>query len=464
MAHMQLSRGLRNMPPSRGKVQSQATTPHTATQLPYDPALVAGGPAATNVQDAIDELAGEIGGATGFDVTPPLSVALPAFVRGSADALVPDPMGRLGIKTGAAYKSFPGACFLEGRMHVVYRSGTDHITSVDGVIRYTYSDRWWDASTWSTAVTIASSANDSRDPSILAASSGRLIVGYVDHPAAGPVNDTIKVIYSDNRGQSWSSAYDVPTTSLAYEAAQTSQMVELPDGTILMPGFGKNASGDDFYTVLWRSTDNGATFGDQVTIATGANNYVEPQIRLLASGKLVCLSHGATNSTVYRQVSTDAGLTWSAATSVLTAAGRSDFVEIWPSVLVLFCRTNQTDLYLRMTISRDEGVTWDALSAVDGFGSTDVLEYSAPVVLAPGYIVNLISIQNSTTDADIYLRSFYWGYGTDPLGNIVANSISIGDPTSSGHWEVEMAEGFVSPPDPVTTEDGTDWVYGWVSD
>lgn len=34
----------------------------------------------------------------------------------------------------------------------------------------------------------------------------------------------------------------------------------------------------------------------------------------------------------------------------------------------------------------------------------------------------------------------------------------------AGHWEIVMASGITDPPDPVTTPDGSDWVYGFVSD
>ena len=33
-----------------------------------------------------------------------------------------------------------------------------------------------------------------------------------------------------------------------------------------------------------------------------------------------------------------------------------------------------------------------------------------------------------------------------------------------GHWEVLMDPATSSPPVPLTTPDGTDWVYGWLSD
>jgi hypothetical protein len=66
-AHLQLDRPLRRVPIKRGKVQPEATTPHTAEQLPYD--NTSSGLTADDVQDAIDEIAADVADA-GSDVTP----------------------------------------------------------------------------------------------------------------------------------------------------------------------------------------------------------------------------------------------------------------------------------------------------------------------------------------------------------------------------------------------------------
>ena len=44
---------------------------------------------------------------------------------------------------------------------------------------------------------------------------------------------------------------------------------------------------------------------------------------------------------------------------------------------------------------------------------------------------------------------------------VAGGSVSAADVRDAGHWEVIVSGS--SPPVATTTEDGTDWVYGWVS-
>ncbi len=351
-----------------------------------------------------------------FDVTPALSNAMAAWVKPTGSGVItPDPQGRLTILNDTTYKAFVGMTFLEGTLHLVYRSGAGHDSS-DGKVQYQTSKDL--GRTWSAAVTIAtpSGSHDFRDPSIVALSTGRLVVGYDDNVDGTAAHIVVYSMYSDNRGQSWSSPVLVPCT-FSGEKAATSQMVELPSGTLLMPVFGDN--GGNTFAALMKSTDHGATFPTQVTIATsGSRTYQEPQIRLLSSGNLVCLMRSDTNAHTWRTVSIDQGATWSTPADVLTASGRPDFAEFYPGALIIFVRTDNTNFYARWAVSWDEGATWTSLQTTDS--STDVLEYSAPVVLAPGYTAVAYSLQNSSTDADLYLRYYYDGYGNDPLGNVRA--------------------------------------------
>lgn len=396
-------------------------------------------------------------GSGGFDVTPPLSIALPPWVKPSGSGVITnDAQGRLTILNDTAYKAFPGMTYLEGRLHLVYRSGASH-SSVDGIIKYKYSDDL--GRTWSTATSIATpgGSRDLRDPSIVALSSGRLLVGYDDCDGSG-IPLYVSVIYSDNRGQSWSSEYQVPVTGMSGECAGTSQPIELPDGSILIPAFGDN--GGNSFCVVFKSTDGGATFPTQITVASsGSRHYQELQIRLLASGKIVGLMRSDTNVHTWRTVSTDGGATWSSPTDVLTASARPDFVEFFPGALLFFGRTDNTNFYARWAVSWDEGATWTALQSVDG--STDVWEYGAPVVLAPGYVAVAYSLQNSSSDADLYMRYYHDGYGIDPLGNLTILS-GAGAPTTADYL-VGTANGSLSAEIVVGTTPGGDLGGTWAS-
>lgn len=374
---------------------------------------------------------GPVSGSTslgGFDVTPTLSNAMAPFVKPTGSGVITaDAQGRLTIDSGSTYKAFPGMAFLEGRLHLVYRDGTAHNSS-GGLVKYRHSDDL--GRTWSSATTLETptAGDDLRDPAIVALSSGRLLCVYDYRAPWNSTNISSRVIYSDNRGQSWSSPYTIPDTFSGAEADVTSQPIELPDGTILVPGYGLN-SGSFYTSVVWKSTDGGLTFPTQITIANGttdSRSYAEPQIRLLASGTLVCLMRSDTNAHTWRSTSTDGGATWSATADVLTASSRPDFVEFYPGALIFFGRNDNTNFYARWSVSWDEGATWTALQNVDG--STDPWMYGAPVVLAPGYIAVAYSIENSSSDADLYIRYYYDGIGIGADGT--AHGIGTGTVTS----------------------------------
>lgn len=382
----------------------------------------------------------------GADVTPPQTMPLPPWVKPSGSGVITaDPQGRLTVDSGSTYKAFPGMTFLEGRLHLVYRDGSAHNSS-GGVLKYRTSDNL--GRSWSSATTIVTPAGalDVRDPNICALSSGRLLVTY-DLRDYAPTPDTITAhaIYSDTRGQSWSSPYTIPDT-FSGQAIVSAPAIELPDGTVLLPGFGDN--GGNYLAVCWFSTDGGLTFDTQTTIASGSHDWEEPVVRYLANGTLVALIRDSAGSVTYRVASTDLGQTWGSPSSVLTAGGRPDFVEFYPDCLLLFCRSdNATNFDPRWAVSWDAGATWTSLQEIDTGVTTD-LEYSAPVVLAPGYVAVVYSLENSSSDADLYLRYYFDGFGTDPLGQarlsgLFLNGIEFDDtdPDDGEVWTYDSGSG-----------------------
>lgn len=316
---------------------------------------------------------------------------------------------RAGLMTGTGYKSFPGLALdtinYANRLHLVYREGSAH-NSGGSTIDYKYSDD--DGVTWSSPgsariLVTSTAANDVRDPFILVSSTGRIIVGYDYRSPYASLNIEVQIIYSDDGGATFTSGYVIPAVLSGTEAAGTSQPIQLAGGEILIPGTIEN--GGPLLSVLWKSTDDGATFPTQITIASDpSREYTEPQFRLLASGDIVCLMRSDTTQHTYRSVSTDSGATWSSPADVLTASSRPDFVEISPGLLALWCRNNNSQFYARWTYSTDAGVTWAALQNTDS--ATDVWMYGAPLVTSPGNVTIVYSLENSASDADLYLRRY----------------------------------------------------------
>jgi len=317
---------------------------------------------------------------------------------------------RVTVESSGTYKSYVGMALdtinYAHRLHLVYRQGASHVNpGVDfGVVKYRTSDDY--GATWSASTTIISAASiDLRDPNIACLSTGRLVVGY-DYSPESTYWCQPRVIYSDDGGATWSSPYTVVSSGMTYECAVTSQMVELADGTVLLPAFGINALSDTYYfAVLFKSSDHGATWGGQTTIASsGSYSYGEPQFRYVSAGQLVCFMDSSTDAQIWRSVSTDGGATWSAPQSVLVAGGRSDWVEYWPNAYAMWCRAAPLPSSdARWTVSFDSGLTWAALRDTDG--PTDLYEYGAPVVVGISVII-VYSLEASSSEADLYCRTY----------------------------------------------------------
>lgn len=366
------------------------------------------------------------GGASGsgFDVTPPLSNALPPWVKPSGSGVITaDPQGEITVNSDSQFKFAGGMAFLEGVLHHVYAGGTSEGSS-DQTVKYQYSLDL--GRTWTSPATIfspTSGSNTVSDAFIVALSSGRLLIGWDDSLVADPFACFGYTAYSDNRGQTWSTPYLVPSTTVG-EQAVTSQGLELPSGVVLLPMFGKLSGGTTNY-ICWvmKSTDGGVTFPTQIAVASsGSRHYQELQIRLVGRGsdaQIVGLMRSDTNAHTWRTVSTDQGATWSSPADVLTMSSRPDFVEFYPDALLIFGRSDNTNFYPRWAVSWDAGLTWTALQEIDT-GNTEEMDYACPIVLAPGYVAVIYALKTGSSTTTLYLRYYYNGYGTDPLGNVRA--------------------------------------------
>lgn len=438
--------------------------------------------------------------ATSNEVTPPLQLAIGPWVGPSgAGQITLDPQGRFDIDTSGAYKSFPGLAFLDGRLHAVWRTGSAHI-STGSAIRYSYSDKYGVPGSWSAPITIAAApagSHDYRDPSITALSTGRLLVGIDTATGTGGAGTLrgLFTMYSDDHGANWSAPAMIPDTD-TNQGAGTCPALELPDGTVLLPGYVDPASNTHYSSVFWRSDDHGATFDPTYVViaAYGARDYNETKLLFTADGVVRAFMRtdtgGAPHHTYLTTASLDDLSTWSAPTAVNEMTGRPDIIEFYPKALVQIGRYNTNvnfDSPLHFATSWDGGETWTTPDELDA-GETGFAMYNAPILLAPGLILNIYAIEYDVSNADVYARYLFDGYGTDVLGNVRAliggtlvdttpptpgqvltatssSESAWADPeaVATTHWEVLMADGITDPPDPLVNEAGDDWLYGEIA-
>lgn len=233
---------------------------------------------------------------------------------------------------------------------------------------------------------------------------GRLIASVIDDPnGGGSVNVTGYTMYSDDGGATWSSAYALPITASGSEKYGLGPAAQLDDGTLVLAVTRTNPVVLD--TVVLTSTDDGATWGSQVTVATGAE-YTEGQLgRVSPSGNLVMLMRQDTSQHTFRSVSTDNGATWSAVTDVMTASGPPQFIPFYGDDLFAVLRSDNVVYRPRYSVSWDAGVTWAALAEVDA-GETRELDSAAIVQINSTTIVVIYALVNTSTSSTVYRRVF----------------------------------------------------------
>lgn len=297
------------------------------------------------------------------------------------------------VASGGAYKAFPGLCVMpNGNLLCVYRSGVTHIT-VDGVILGRISTDGGE--TWGGASTIHNPATDARDPSVTTLSDGRIALSYFEWD--GAVSTGVFVKFSSDNAISWGSPVTM-TSTFSIEVACSAPIIEFTSSLYIQPIYGR--SGTDWDAACLFSTDGGATWGGQITIASGSGrDWTEPWIVRTFSGSLLCLIRVDDISEIYSTTSANAGTTWTAPISLFAGKSRASTICINTGVLFTLYRKSSADPDGLYRSSLDDGVTWNA--AV--LWTSSPFEYAAFAQFSSGRIVGVWAQEASATDADVYL-------------------------------------------------------------
>lgn len=282
---------------------------------------------------------------------------------------------------------------------VVCRSGAGHY-GLPGTLATTWSSDG--GRTWSDPRELAPRGHDVRNPA-LAVVGARWLVAYWQAgvrcyrdeqwvlPATTRGPDDTFVVTSDDRGQTWTAPRTVRSGLLAW-LSPYGRIVALPDGTLLMAGYGPTLGGAPgrFDAVVLRSRDGGTTWGDEARVLADAS---ELALCPLPDGTLLgAVRRAAGDVAIVR--STDGGATWSAP----TAATRVDehpadlcVLRGGSDVLLTFGR-RQRPLGCGALRSRDGGATWDGAREVilagDGVGND--VGYPSTVQLADGTLATAL--------------------------------------------------------------------------
>lgn len=196
-------------------------------------------------------------------------------------------------------------------------------------------------------------------------------------------------------------------------------------------------------TTLWTNTETHQSFvlvdedtGDWQPFATaGDHTHDASEIIGLPDGTSIVVDHGSMG-----------------ATETFDFADGSDHEGVLDA--------NLTVTLAGATVGEAAWMTL-VLTQDSGGGNTITL----PVEVANA--TDLETAFDQTADAVNVLTLFTYDGGTVWYGFLAggsgSGSVTEEDVRDAGRWEVLMADGVSSPPDPLTNEAGTDWLYGWVS-
>jgi hypothetical protein len=319
------------------------------------------------------------------------------------------------------YNAFPGLAELpNGDLFAIYRGGATHIT-VDGKLYYkTSSDK---GVTWSSETILLENASlDLRDPEVTLLSTGDLIISYFAMSSLNvPAGLYIMIVDADTLNPTTPILAASPSNGFAYLNACTSKVIELDDGSLMIPMYGNSSLGAIMSSAIIKSSNYGTTWSTKVitAAAAGSDQYNEANGVILDSGRIVLIIRHDAGTTGYARVySDDNGLTWSTPTNVITgtAIGRPSVTLLGSGGLFLTGRASAGHIY---ATSWDDGATWSALSVLKAGQAV----YSSSVLLSGGEVATMYATEITTDTTRVEFVNFIDGYGIFSNGN--ANLVSL---------------------------------------
>jgi len=269
----------------------------------------------------------------------------------------------------------------------VLRGGAGHL-GIDGRIDIIRSRDV--GQTWTYPNIVADTEKDDRNPGFGTSAAGTLVLSYA---RASSYNEdgsyfpckpedankywNAVVTRSHDSGLTWEDPYPQTYAPLR-SCSPFGKMVNLPDGTLLMPLYGitlpdlvgnrmSQMIPGDSCAYLLRSHDDGLTWGEPSIIAI---NGGEPAVTLLPNGELLALvRRERMGKTLWSTYSADGGLTWTEPEQVTGDMRHpADLIVLSDdSVLLTYGNRNSPPTRVEGLISRDGGHSWlDCLLVFSG--------------------------------------------------------------------------------------------------
>ncbi|MCW3818917.1 glycoside hydrolase [Micromonospora sp. DR5-3] len=213
----------------------------------------------------------------------------------------------------------------DGRLLVAYRDSVAHINQDGRILVVESSD---DGRTWSSPRVAVDTSIDDRDPKLMQTRDGTVLMNFFRTDWTGyPANPaTLRGTYvtrSDDNGATWGepvkvgTAMDGPSNVVvgayyAGHAATHGPIVELADGDLLVPLYGRLPEGGRGPASVVRSTDGGLSWPKANESFIGVSDsfdFQEPNLSVLRDGTLMSIVRTSINI-AYVSWSHDDGTTW----------------------------------------------------------------------------------------------------------------------------------------------------------
>ena len=213
----------------------------------------------------------------------------------------------------------------DGRLLVAYRESVAHINQ-DGRIMVAESSD--DGHTWSEPHVAVDTVTDDRDPKLMQMRDGTIVMNFfrtnwTGYPQGPATLLGTYVARSSDGGNSWGDPIKVGTRMAgpsavvvgayyAGYAATHGPVVELANGELLVPLYGKLPTGGYGLATVVRSTDGGLSWPkeNESVIGVGAGfDYQEPNLSVLRHGTVMSIIRTSINN-AYLSYSKDGGHSW----------------------------------------------------------------------------------------------------------------------------------------------------------
>ena len=263
----------------------------------------------------------------------------------------------------------------KGTLAAVLRGGAPHIGRAGRLDWITSRDQ---GRTWTKPSLLVDSPEDDRNPAFGQLQSGTILLAYCVLSGYGPdgklsvarkdrIFDGVYVIRSTDRGRTWSAPSRKPETRrppgdkdvVSAAVSPYGKIVQLKDGTALMSVYYEATRTDgtrQFQSWVFRSTDDGATWGEPALIQLDGN---ETSLTVLKDGTVLAAIR--TSQAGYLKIarSTDGGRHWSSSVQVTKDLEHpADLIQLRDGRVLMTFGERNAPRGIHAWLSEDAGLTW----------------------------------------------------------------------------------------------------------